>query len=510
MKGRRLLFNTALMTAVSVALRAVGLVFQVYLSKALGASGIGVFQLVMSVYAFAATVAISGIRFATTRIVSEEVGRGREAGLRTVMRKSLTYAAGAGCAAAVLLFAFSDIIGTWVIGSADTVLPLRLLSAGLPFLSAGAALGGYFTGVARVAKSSAVTVTEELSRIGVSMLLISLVPRTSIELTCAAAAGGCAAGEIISFAAALALYRGDVARYEHSFQPDESGAMKRLSGIAVPLALAAYARTALNTLQNVLIPNGLQRSGASRETALAGYGTIQGMVFPIVTFPAVLFASVSELVVPELTEEQVRGRDDRISASAVFLLKACLAFSIGVMGALYTFSGDLGELIYQSPAVGAYIRALAFLMPIMYMDTVTDGMLRGLGQHLYSMRLNIVDSVFSSAFIWLLLPRFALGGYVFILYASELFNFSLSMHRLTRITRIEGVIIEIPRALIAALGAGNLIRLILNVTGAAVGALNLIVSVILYIAAYAAFLAVLGSFGKNELRQLRFIAAAGE
>ena len=47
--------------------------------------------------------------------------------------------------------------------------------------------------------------------------------------------------------------------------------------------------------------------------------------------------------------------------------------------------------IYKSGEVGSYIRLLAALMPVMYMDTVTDGMLRGLGQQLHVMRYNIID-----------------------------------------------------------------------------------------------------------------------
>ena len=76
MQGRRLLINTAVMTVTHLMLRSVGLAFQIYISKRMGAEGIGLFGLVMSVSAFAATVAISGIRFTTTRLVSEELGRG--------------------------------------------------------------------------------------------------------------------------------------------------------------------------------------------------------------------------------------------------------------------------------------------------------------------------------------------------------------------------------------------------------------------------------------------------
>ena len=81
-RGRKVLFNTALLTLTSLLMRSVGMMFQVWLSNKIGPAGIGLFQLIMSVSALAATFSISGIRFATTRLVSEELGRGNAAGIK--------------------------------------------------------------------------------------------------------------------------------------------------------------------------------------------------------------------------------------------------------------------------------------------------------------------------------------------------------------------------------------------------------------------------------------------
>ena len=59
----------------------------------------------------------------------------------------------------------------------------------------------------------------------------------------------------------------------------------RMLHIAVPLALSAYARSTLTTLQHLLVPRGLKAAGFSADRALSGYGTIQGMVLPVIFFP---------------------------------------------------------------------------------------------------------------------------------------------------------------------------------------------------------------------------------
>ena len=73
-RRRRLIYNTALLTVSSLLMSCIGMAFQVWLVGRIGSAGIGLYQLVLSVTNLLATFAISGIRFASTRLVSEELG----------------------------------------------------------------------------------------------------------------------------------------------------------------------------------------------------------------------------------------------------------------------------------------------------------------------------------------------------------------------------------------------------------------------------------------------------
>ena len=71
MKHKIFIKNAAILTATSLILRTVGIFFRVWLSSAVGAEGMGLYQLSMSVYVFASTFATCGICTAVTRLVSE-------------------------------------------------------------------------------------------------------------------------------------------------------------------------------------------------------------------------------------------------------------------------------------------------------------------------------------------------------------------------------------------------------------------------------------------------------
>lgn len=503
-RGKRMLKNTILLTGTSLLMRTVGISFQVYLTKKIGASGIGLFQLIMSVSMLAATFALSGIRFATTRLVSEELGKSNPGGVKKVIIRCLTYALCFGTAAMLALYFNADMIGAEWIGDGRTVLSLRLLSFSLPAFALSHVLSGYYTAVSRVFKSAAVSIAEQLIRIAVVVAALSLTAEYTVESACAIIVAGGIVGEIFAFSMLYLLYIFDRRRYKER-EVKTQGITKRMFGIALPLAFSAYARTALSTLQNLLIPKGFQKSGATAEAALADYGLIEGMVIPIITFPSAFFYSLAELVVPELTEAQVNGRNNDISSLVNRILRLCLLFSIGAAAVMFRFSSELGSCIYGNLRVGHYISLLSLLLPFMYLDSITDGMLRGLGQQMYSMRYNIMDSFITVILVYTLLPRFALLGYIFILYFTELFNFSLSIHRLSVMTSLRFSPVFIVKAVFSAFGSVSLSVFVLRYAGLPLSPHTpvLITHIVLTAVIYFALLLILGCLEHRDIVWLK-------
>ena len=510
-RGKAMLLNTILLTATAFLMRTVGMMFQVYLSKKIGASGIGLFQLIMSVSMLSTTFALSGIRFATTRLVSEELGAGSGAGARTAIKRCLLYALCFGMAAMLILWFGARAIGTNWIGDERTVLSLKILSLSLPAFSLSAVLAGYFTAVSRVVKSAAVQVIEQAVRISVIVAALSLGRSLPLERACAVIVTGGCVGEIFSFALLFSLYRRDIKKIRTSGE-DPAGITRRMVSIAAPLALTAYARTALSTVQNLLVPRGFRKYGVSSEKALADYGIIHGMVFPVITFPSAFFYSLAELLVPELTDAQVKGKIPAISALVNRTLRLCLLFSLGVTAVLFRFSGELGAAIYQNPDAGHYIKILSLLMPIMYLDTVTDGILRGLGQQMYTMKVNIIDSVVSVILVYLLLPKYAVTGYLFMIIFTEVFNFGFSIWRLSRLVKIRislsGTLVPVFCATGSVTAGVALLRLArMPLSG---GALSVTLHITASLFAYVILLCVLKCVNSDDIRWFKRVLGKTE
>lgn len=427
--------NTALLTGSSLAMSAISMAFQVWLAGRIGSAGIGLYQLVLSVAFLCTTFAVSGIRFAATRLVSEELGHERSWSVAAAMRRCFAYSLFFGLSAMAVLFSFAEPVGFLWIGDARTVKSLKLIAFSMPFLSLSSVMSGYFTACGRVWKPTVVHLGEQLITIGFVAYFLAHSPAGDIEKNCAAVMLGNVCGDVISFVCMLLFYLTD----RHSVRDYSAQKLKltsRMLKVALPLAVSAYARSALSTLEHLLVPRGLKAAGFSADRALSGYGVIQGMVLPILSFPACILMALAELIIPELTEAQVRGNDGDISKTVSSLIKKGLGYSSAVALVLFVFADKLGVRIYSSPEAGDYLRLLAPLIPIMYTDMVADGCLKGLGQQLWCMGINLLDALLGVLLVWQVLPVFALKGYICIIYFNECLNFALSIMRLRKVTRI--------------------------------------------------------------------------
>lgn len=434
MRKKRLLRNTALLSGSTLLMSLIGMAFQAWLAASVGAAGVGLYQLVCSVTALGATFAISGIRFASTRLVAEELGAGRSDGVGAAMRRCLGYAGLFGAAAGLILWFCAAPIGEGWIGDGRTVYSLRLSAFSMPCISLCASMSGYFTASGRLLRPTLVHLAEQLIGIALAACFLRRAPRGDVEAGCAAVVSGRVLADLASLLMMALAWRDDLQRH-YPLRAAGRGQTERLLRIALPLASSAYARSGLSTAQHLLIPRGLRSSGASAEQALAGYGTVHGMALPLLLFPSCILASAAELIVPELTREQVRRDGPRIRRTVRRFLGLSLLFSGAVAVLLFVLSRPLGLRIYQSAEAGRYIRLLAPLVPVMYLDMSVDGCLKGLGQQVWSMGINIVDSLTGLALVWLLLPRYGLAGYLAVLFITEALNFVLSSFRLVRVVR---------------------------------------------------------------------------
>ncbi len=485
--------NACVMAAAAVLMRTVSVSYQAYLSSRMGAEGMGLFTLTMSIYSFAITFATSGIQLAVTRLVSECLGRGEVSSAKSALRHATWYALGFSLVGAVLLFFGAPFVGTTILGDARTVLSVRILALTLPPIALCGVMGGYFTAVRRVMGHSATQVVEMGVRIFTTVYLIGYLSPFGLEYSCAAVVAGGAVAQMISCLLLGLGYWFDRRRYLVGNGGDTRGITRRLCHIALPVALSAYIRSGLLTVEHILIPRALTSGGRrTKEEALSTYGVLQGMALPVVLYPMAVLSSFSGLLVPVFAEHNAREEGNAVNYIASRALHMTSVFAVGCTALFAVFAYDLGISLYGSPLAGNYILYLAPVVPLMFLDHVTDCALKGLGEQVWSMWVNIADSLLSILLVLLILPHFGAVGYIWVIVLAEAFNFSLSIGRLAYTRRLKySFLTSLIFPALAAGGAVWLVRVLMPLDPYTVTLPWLLAEMLLALVAYVAVLCLM-------------------
>lgn len=449
--GSAILRGTLLLTAANLLLRLISLVFQAFLERQLGAAGLGLLQLISTVGFMAGIVGASGVRVAAMFLTAEEFGHRRPEGVRQSVTVCLRYGLLLSCLAGAALFLGAEAMAVHWLQDPRAALSLRVMGLLLPFSCLSGIMSGYYTACARIGRLIAVEIVERLLSTLLTVALLLTWARGDLGRACCAVVLGSSLGAAMDF---VLLYAGYCREPWPRLQPEGAAPMwRRLLRLCVPLALNDYLRAGLNTVEQFLIPYGLMRYGAAREVALADYGAIHGMVFPVLMFPAAILYALSDLLVPELSRRRATGDRRRIEGLTERCLGLCAGFSAAVAGLLFLNGQELGRLIYDSAAAGSYLRLFAPMVLILYLDAIVDGMLKGLAEQVRCVRYNTLTSVLDVLFLFLLLPRWGIGGYVFSFVVTHAINLYLSLRRLLQVTRYHLSLRALLQPVLCGLGA---------------------------------------------------------
>lgn len=438
-KGQSYLKNAVILTATGLLLRFAGMFFRVWVAGRIGPEGMGLYQLIFTLYTLSVNLATAGISVTATRLVAEELSANRPGGALGVLRRVLALSFGLGCAAAGLQALLAAPAARYWLGDARAARSLRLLAPSLPFMAMAAALRGYFLARRRVEPNAVSQMFEQAVRICVVMALLPAAAGRGIEAACAAVVVGNTVSETLSCLGMFWFYRRDRrAAYPAARPALPRGAMGRLWAILLPVEGSRCMASALQTAENMLVPACLLPFLASREQAVAQYGALKGMAMPVLFFPFSFLSALATLLMPEITEAHIQGRARALERLIGRMLRLTCIGSI-LMAGLFTLYGPaLGRLLYGSEEVGRYLRVLGPAMPFMYLESMVDGVLKGMGEQLATFRYAMWDSVLRIAGVLALLPRFGMAGFLAVMLASNAFTCILNTRRMLRAAGMRG------------------------------------------------------------------------
>ncbi len=475
-----------LLTGVNLLLRTVSTSFQVYLSGRIGPAGIGLLQLVLSLGSLGLVAGMAGVRTGSMYLTAEELGKKRPQNVIWVLSGCTLYSILFSTCVCLLLYVGAPFLAQHWIGNGRLTGAIRLYGAFLPVFCLCGVMTGYFTAANRIYALAAVEVAEQLLSMAVTLVLLWLWAGSDPVRACSCVILGSGIGASMTLGVLVLLRLG-----EKSPVGKRIPVGARLRRIALPLALADDLKVGINTVENLMVPKRLALFSGEKDP-LAAFGTVCGMVFPVLMFPAAILFGLAELLIPELARCAAAESRGRIRYLTRRSLRLGMLYGCVIGGGMFLISGPLCQRLYGSTQAGRWLRLYALMVPMLYCDAITDAMTKGLGQQNACVRYNILTAGMDVVLLFLLLPRYGMAGYYMSFLVTHLLNFLLSFRRLVKTADISvGA-----RTPVLTLAATALSVVLANyLTGAW--------SLVVYLPCIWALLTLFGVVGKADLRWLR-------
>ena len=423
--------NAMLLTASGLVLRMLGMGFRVVLSAYLGGEGMGLYQLILAVYMVFVSLATAGMNVAATRLAAQSLARGQ--GMAATLRGLCTAALAFGTVAMVAQALLAGPAAHSLLHDARAETALRVLAPSLPFMAVSGALRGCFLAARRVTPNVVTQLIEQLVRMAVAVAGLRVMAQWGAGYGCAAVLLGNTVSEGVSCCLMLLFAARTPEFARRGQEPLHPYTRRELYEIVLPVTGSRLLGSGLQAVESSLIPLTLSLYTGSRAVAMTQYGNFKGMALPLLFFPFSVLSALSGLLMPEITRAHTRGDGAGKRRLIGTMLKLTGLFSLAAGACFVAFGPQLAQIVYRDAEVGRYVQVLGFVAPFMYLESMVDGVLKGLGEQLATFRYSLADSLLRIAAIAVLLPRYGIMAFLGIMIVSNLFTFTLNTRRMLKV-----------------------------------------------------------------------------
>ncbi len=421
-KKRVFLTGTLLLTAAGFLCRLLGFFYRIFLSRTIGAEGLGIYNMVHPVYGICFALCGGSIQTSLSQYIAAHESQGRR-----VFRTGLAISMALSGILAFLICRYPGWIASRILIEPRCAPYLPVMGLSLPFASFHACANGYCYGAQKSRVPAFSQVAEQVVRMTLVFLIAGKWAAEGREITVQLAVYGHLIGEIgaASFnLLCLVLFppQGRTALPSRTQFPAQAAfCLMPLMALALPLMGNRLILNLLAGAEAVWIPNRLQMSGLSDAEAFSVYGILTGMALPFILFPSAITNSIAVLLLPSVAKDQAEGRTDSIAGSVAMALRYSLYMGILCIGIFVLFGIPLGISVFKEEEAGRCMQILAWLCPFLYLAATMGSILNGLGCTRTTFLQSVTAMLLRLCFVVAGIPVFGIYGYLCGMLVSEMF-----------------------------------------------------------------------------------------
>ena len=379
--------STIILILGGIITKILGFIIRIIYTRIVGPEVLGLYSLVMPTYSLLVTIATCGLPIAISKLVAENKHNNLKiVSTSTILILFINFIV------VIIMLLSSKSISIYLLHEERCYLLLISMSLTFPIISISSIIKGYFYGKQNMIPSVLSNIIEQLVR---GLLIYIFVPKIIMISEVYAAASLFLFSfieEIISIFINLFFFPKHIHINKYNLIPDKN-TIKSILDISLPTVSSRIIGNIGYFFEPIILTNLLLYSGYSNEYILLEYGAYNAYSIMILTVPSFFITAISSSLIPEVSKHY-------LSRNVILLRKRlkeaiCFALIIGIPYSilLILFGKELLYIIYKTSMGLNYIKILAPIFPLFYIESILISYLQGVGKSYITMRITIIGVI---------------------------------------------------------------------------------------------------------------------
>lgn len=363
--------SAAVVTVFSTVEKSLSFFYRIALTRMMGAEGLGIYQICLTVFSVFLTMASSGIPVTVSRLMAKSNAVGDIRGKNAAVTAGIISTFFVTVPAAAILFFGRNAFG-FLFSDERCINIFVILLPGLILTSVYAVIRGSFWGNKQFVSYSVIELLEDAVMVVTGIILVHgcTNPVDGARMATLAVL----ISYVFSFITSLLWYfksGGKLVNPEKQLKP--------LISSSAPITAMRTSTSLLNSAVAVILPALLMSvCHLSSSEAIALYGVVMGMAVPLLFIPSSLIGSIAVVVAPELSENYYKKKTQAVKYDVEKTVKAAVFIATMLIPVLTVLGGALSEFLYGNEMCGQIVERCAFIILPMCISMITNTVLNSM------------------------------------------------------------------------------------------------------------------------------------
>lgn len=388
MKNKNLFIkSTIILILGGIITKILGFIIRIIYTRIVGTEVIGLYSLVMPTYSLLITIATLALPTTISKLVAED----KHNNLKIISTST------------ILIMFINLIVVLFMLISARFIANnllheercyLLIISMALtfPIISVSCIIKGYFYGKQNMIPNVVSNIIEQLIRGILIYLFVPIIMEKSEILAACSLFLFSFIEELVSIIINMLFLPKHIKITKQSIIPDKY-TLKNILNISIPTVSSRIIGNIGYFFEPIILKNLLLFSGYSNHYILTEYGAYNAYTLTILTVPSFFITAISSSLVPEVSKYYLTKNKylikKRLKEAIIFSLLIGISYSI----LLIFFGKNILNIIYSTDLGLNYIKVLAPIFPLFYIEAILISFLQALDKANITMKITIIGVI---------------------------------------------------------------------------------------------------------------------